>query len=429
MLLAARGNFHISLFTFAIDPYIPTMKILYFHQHFSTPAGSTGTRSYEMARALIERGHDVTMVCGAYQLAKSGLDGGSSSSSVKRGVVDGIDVIEFQLPYSNSDSFLKRTKTFLEYSLKSSLLPFREDFDLLFATSTPLTAGIPGILMKLIKPKKFVFEVRDLWPELPREMGVITNPAVLKAMELLEWSTYRAADGAVALSPGIKEGIERRSENLPVEIIPNGCDLDLFKPTGNKAEIPGVSDDDFVALFTGAHGIANGLDTALDAAVVLKERGESSIKLVFIGDGREKRRLVQRARDQHLDNCIFLEPVPKTELPGYLRRADVGLMLLKNVPAFYYGTSPNKFFDYISSGLLVLNNYPGWVADMIRENECGRVVSPESPKAFADGLQEMKKGVHQTEQGQNARALAERKFSRKDLSNRFVEFLKEVYRS
>lgn len=402
------------------------MKILYFHQHFSTPEGYTGTRSYEMARKLISRGHQVTMVCGSYQLASSGLR--EESSGVRRGTVDGIDVIEFPLPYSNSDSFIRRTSTFLKFSLKSSLLPFKETFDLLFATSTPLTAGIPGILMKLIKPEKFVFEVRDLWPELPREMGVIKNSVVLKGMEFLEWATYRASDGCIALSPGIKEGIERHSNNIPVGMIPNGCDLDLFDPAKNeKIEIPGITDDDYVALFTGAHGIANGLDAAIDAASELKKRGLNTIKLVFIGDGREKPRLVHRARKLQLTNCIFLEPVPKIQLPRYLRRADAGLMLLQNVPAFYYGTSPNKFFDYLSAGLPVLNNYPGWVGDLITRHKCGVVVEPDSPAAFADGLLALKNRADDDQMGRNSRSLAEREFNRDKLANQFVDFLESVY--
>ncbi|MEX0661279.1 MAG: glycosyltransferase family 4 protein [Balneolaceae bacterium] len=405
------------------------MNILYFHQHFSTPAGSTGTRSYEMARALIDRGHKVTMVCGSYQLAKSGLGPGADQAGVKRGVVDGIDVIEFQLPYSNNDSFLKRTYTFLKYSLKSSLLPFKEPFDLLFATSTPLTAGIPGIIMKRFKSKKFVFEVRDLWPELPREMGVITNPAVLKGMDFLEWSSYKSADGCIALSPGIKDGIERRSNQKPIEMIPNGCDLDLFTPNGDKANIPGVNDDDFVALFTGAHGIANGLDAAIDAASELQNRKEENIKMVFIGDGREKERLIRRSEEMGLKNCLFFDPVPKTELPAFLRRANVGLMLLQNIPAFYYGTSPNKFFDYISSGLPVLNNYPGWVAELIAEYQCGMAIEPDSPKTFADALVKMKNRSDVVTMGKNARALAEKKFNRKNLSNQFADFLEKIYRS
>lgn len=405
------------------------MKILYFHQHFSTPEGSTGTRSYEMARKLIDRGHSVTMVCGSYQLANSGLVSGAGENGVKRGGVDGIDVIEYQLPYSNRDSFLKRTSTFLKYSLKSIKLPFSEKYDLLFATSTPLTAGIPGIFMKRFRPKKFVFEVRDLWPELPREMGVITNPLVLKGMEWLEWVSYKSADGCIALSPGIKNGIERRAKGKRVEMIPNGCDLELFNTSTEKAEIPGVKPDDFVALFTGAHGIANGLDAALDAAAELKRRGEEFIKLVFIGDGREKPHLIKRAKQEDLDNCFFLDPVPKTDLPAYLNRADAGLMLLQNVPAFYYGTSPNKFFDYISSGLPVLNNYPGWVADLITEHNCGIAVKPDSPGAFAEGLLALKNHPDRPDLMRNSRKLAEQEFDRKKLSGRFVDFLEDVYRS
>ncbi len=369
------------------------------------------------------------MVCGSYQLAKSGLGLGINQAGVKRGEVDGIDVIEFQLPYSNSDSFLKRSLTFFKYSLKSSLLPFKEPFDLLFATSTPLTAGIPGIIMKRFKSKKFVFEVRDLWPELPREMGVISNPFVLKGMDFLEWSSYKSADGCIALSPGIKEGIERRSNKKSIEMIPNGCDLDLFTPYGDKANIPGVNEDDFVALFTGAHGIANGLDAAIDAASDLKTRGEENIKFVFIGDGRDKERLVQRSKEMGLNNCLFFDPVPKTELPAYLRRADVGLMLLQNIPAFYYGTSPNKFFDYISSGLPVLNNYPGWVADLIKENNCGIAIEPDSPSKFADALVTLKTQSDVAVMGENARSLAEREFNRKNLSNQFADYLEKLNHS
>lgn len=405
------------------------MKILYFHQHFSTPQGSTGTRSYEMARKLIERGHSVTMVCGSYQMASSGLKS-SVQGGIKRGEVDGIDVIEFQLPYSNNDSFLKRTSTFLKYSLKSTRLPFSESYDLLFATSTPLTAGIPGIIMKRFRPKKFVFEVRDLWPELPREMGVITNPFVLKGMDFLEWASYKSADGCIALSPGIQQGILKRAKKKQVEMIPNGCDLDLFKPSsGEQVQIPGVEPNDFVALFTGAHGIANGLDAAIDAAAELKKRGEKSVKMVFIGDGRKKPRLIEKARERQLDNCIFLDPVPKTKLPAYLNRADAGLMLLQNIPAFYYGTSPNKFFDYISSGLPVLNNYPGWVADLITKHHCGIKVKPDDPMEFADGLLALKNNPDLSQMKQNSRKLAEQKFNRDTLSDKFVDFLESIYHS
>ena len=162
------------------------MKVLYFHQHFSTPKGAGGIRSYEMARNLIAYGHSVTMVCGSNILADTGLEG-KPQNGIRRGCVDSIDVIEICLPYSNYDSLTKRSMAFIRFALKSISIAIREDYDVLFATSTPLTASIPGILMRIIKPrKKFIFEVRDLWPKLPKAMGVVSNPVIIGGLWLLE---------------------------------------------------------------------------------------------------------------------------------------------------------------------------------------------------------------------------------------------------
>src|SRR5690625_4178077 len=147
------------------------MRILYFHQHFSTPKGASGIRSYMMARRLVEAGHHVTMVCGSPERADTGLSG-AFQRGLRTGIVDGIEVIELDLQYSNADSFSKRTVTFLRFALRSIGLALTQQYDLVFATSTPLTAGIPGIFARWLRGKPFVFEVRDLWPELPREMGV-----------------------------------------------------------------------------------------------------------------------------------------------------------------------------------------------------------------------------------------------------------------
>ena len=404
------------------------MKILYFHQHFKTPQGTGGIRSYEMAKRLIESGHEVTMVCGSDVRAGKLLPDGPDRK-VRRGRIDGIDVIEFVLPYSNYDSLLKRSQTFLRFSWRSIRLALREDYDLLFATSTPLTAGIPGVVMRFFRRKPFVFEVRDLWPELPREIGLIRNPFVLGAMSLLEWMTYRRANGCVGLSPGIVEGIRKRApQGKPVEMVPNGCDLDLFRPGRREAlDLPGIRPGDFVAMFVGAHGTANGLGAVLDAAGVLRKRGRDDIRLVFIGDGKEKASLVERAGNEGLDNCLFFDPIPKQRLSEILGRANAGLMILADVPAFYYGTSPNKFFDYIAAGLPVLNNYPGWLADLITRNRCGLAVPPGDPAAFANGLCEMADSPEAArDMGKRARALAEAEFGRDDLAERFCDFLESV---
>lgn len=395
------------------------MHILYFHQYFSTPRGVGGTRSYEMARRLVERGHKVTMVCGSCGTGDTGISGRFKHGR-RKGIVDGIRVVEFDLPYSNYDGFLKRSLTFLRFALRSIWIAITEKYDLVFATSTPLTAGIPGIAAHVFRQKPFVFEVRDLWPELPREMGIITNPLVLKAMDILEWLSYHCAKGCIGLSPGIVDGIKRRGiEDKNVVMISNGCDLELFKAKENRRR-----EKEFKAIFMGAHGVANGLDKVLDAAGELKNRGRENIKLLFIGDGKLKPALKKRTVTEHLDNCLFLDPIPKNNIPDLLQRVDAGMMILANVPAFYYGTSPNKFFDYIAAGLPVINNYPGWLAEMITENRCGIVVQPENPAAFADALEYMTDNRDEAaEMGKNARMLAERMFDRRRLADAFIDWL------
>jgi len=400
------------------------MKILYFHQHFSTPKGATGTRSYELARALIERGHQVTMVCGSYTLGNT--DGAATQNGRK--LVDGIEVIEISLAYSNYDSLLRRSWLFMHFALRSIWIALTEKYDLLFATTTPLTAGLPGIVMKCFRRKPFVFEVRDLWPELPKAMGVVTNPLVLGALSLLEWLSYRTADACIGLSPGIVEGIRRRSRpGQPIAMIPNGCDLELFQPQDRASLVlPGIAPTDCVAVFTGAHGQANGLDAVLDAAAELTRRGRRDIKFVFIGDGKLKPVLRARAEREGLAQCRFIDPMPKRQLNSVVASCDVGLMILADVPAFYYGTSPNKFFDYLASGLPVVNNYPGWLAGLVKEHSCGVAVPPRDPSAFADAMEYLADHPEErTTMRRQARRLGETQFSRGQLAGEFVAWLEK----
>ena len=401
------------------------MKILYFHQHFTTPAIGGATRSYEFAQQLIERGHQVTIVCGEFaklNLDKTGIKG------IYRGEIDKIDVIQIKLPYSNSDSIAQRTWLFLKFAFIGIKIALKEDYDLLFATTTPLTAGIPGIFAKFFRKKKFVFEVRDLWPELPKALGM-KNHFLLGGMSILEWLSYHSADACIGLSPGICEGITKRSQKgKKITMIPNGCDLAIFKPGKREnLKLEGIKPTDTVAVFTGAHGIANGLDSILNGAAELKKRKRDDIIFAFIGEGKMKPHLMERAKNEGLDNCRFFDPMPKVELNNVVANADIGIMALANIPAFYYGTSPNKFFDYISSGIPVLNNYPGWLADMILKSNCGIVISPDNANELAKGLIDLADDPKRMKIfGKNARKLAESSFARKDLANKFVDFIEKI---
>lgn len=402
------------------------MKVLYFHQYFSTPNGSSGMRSYEFARALVASGHEVLMVCGRYDGSKTGLEDIPFVNGKRTGLVDGIKVNELFLPYSNKLSFLQRTKIFIEYAIRSIRIALTEEYDIIFATTTPLTAALPGIFARWLRKKRFVFEVRDLWPELPAAMGVIKNPVILGLMRLLEVTAYRSAYELIGLSPGIVDGIARH--NIPrkrISMIPNGCDSELFKPVDGQKKIESINEGDFVAIFSGTMGMANGVDAILDTAFELKKMGKENIKLLMIGSGRCKMNLQQRALDESLQNCVFMDPVPKAKVAELTENCNVGLMVLANVPAFYYGTSPNKFFDYISCGLPVINNYPGWIADMINEYQCGIAIEPENAPDFAKALCTLADDPEKVQNmGRQSVKLAQ-EFLRSDLSRRFCNLLEK----
>jgi glycosyltransferase involved in cell wall biosynthesis len=404
------------------------VRILYFHQHFTTPGGAGGTRSFEFASRLARAGHEVIVVCGSYQGGDTGLSG-DFKQRVRRGRVSGFEVIEYQLPYSNKLSFVARTRAFLRFAKFCSRIALTQKVDVVYATSTPLTVAIPGILARWFRGVPFVFEVRDLWPELPKAMGVIKNPVILSAMSALEWTAYKSAHHCIGLSPGIKQGIVKHGiAEDRVALIPNSADIDTFRPdVASRLDVPGIEPGDTVALFTGTHGPANGLDGVLDVAAVLKGRGRRDIKLVFIGDGKLKKALVGRAEQEGLDNCLFLDPMPKRRLAAVVAGADIGLMILANVPAFYYGTSPNKFFDYLSAGVPVLVNYPGWLADLVNAHECGIAVPPENPIAFAKALERLADDPDlRKRMGKRGRTLAETEYSRDEMGKRVVTVLETV---
>lgn len=405
------------------------MKILYLHQHFSTPKGAVGNRSYHMAQKLIERGHSVTMVCGSYQNGETGLSA-EFRRGIRSGIVSGIEIIECDLSYSNADGFLRRSLTFLRYMQRSIRLAFTQDYDVIFATTTPLTVAVPGILARWLRRKPFVFEVRDLWPELPKAMGVIRNRLVLGMLLALEWCGYKSANKVIGLAPGIVEGVQRFG--IPddrVALVPNGCDLDVFDVDRADARPCGIKDIDLLAVYAGTHGIANGLHNILRVAAELKKRGRGDIALVLVGSGKEKPALVAEAAKANLENVHFLDPMPKHKLASLFKGADIGIQALANVPAFYFGTSPNKFFDYIAAGLPVVTNYPGWIAEMIHSERIGFAVAPDDPSAFADALETAQANrAELLKMGKRSREFAAREFDRSELAERFVDCLESAAR-
>ncbi len=391
---------------------LPRLKILYLHQHFSTPAGSTATRSHAMARALAQRGHRVTMACGRFEGAATGLCGAFHFGR-RQGMAHGIRVVEFDIPYRNAMGQAARTLAFLRFAARATLLARSESWDIIIASSTPLTVALPALL----GGTPFVFEIRDPWPELPRAMGGVAPP-LLWAMERLADAACRRASTVIALSEAMAETARARGARQ-ARSIPNGADLDLFGPHVAPWRPDEARGHEVLAVYAGAHGRANGLDVVLDAALLLRNL---PIRILLVGEGSEKPRLMARAAAHGLLNVSFLPPMPKRELARLMAGAQIGLFLLAPVAAFAELTAPNKLMDFCAAGLAMVGNVPGHAARVIEEGPSGLVVPPDDAMALAAALCDLAMNRSRREaMGLAARQQAVRRWDRRLQSANFCE--------
>ncbi len=424
------------------------MHILYIHQHFATPAGSTGTRSYEFARRWVKAGHKVTLITGHYDVGGLQVAG----ALYRKQNIEGINVIIVGTKYSNKQSYLRRVTSFLSFCLLSIYAGMRtKSVDVIYASSTPLTVGIPAMVIKWVKCVPFVFEVRDQWPEIPIELSIITNSFLIKILLWLEKTVYRNCSSLIALSPGQADGIRavlqsscvvrdayREKENTqyairntqykPITVIPNSCDTDVFMPDidGSAVRQRRGWKDKLVLLHAGAMGKVNGLDFVIDAAERLKDH--SDIIFVLIGDGNQKLSLESKVKKLDLANVEILPSVPKQQLPEILAAADIALVVIANYPIIEHNCA-NKFFDGLSAGKPVLLNYSGWQRRILEGNEAGFGCDLCNLDQFVEKVLYLNSHSRQVEQmGKNARRVAVKNFNRDDLAKQALELISSVIR-
>ena len=400
------------------------MHILYIYQHFATPKGSSGTRSYEFARRWIKAGHKVTLITGYYDIG--GLELGKAL--IQKQTIEGINVVIVGTKYSNKQSYLRRIISFLSFILFGAYAGLRtKGVDVIYATSTPLTVGIPAIILKWLKRVSFVFEIRDQWPEIPIELDIIKNKMLIKLLLWLEKTIYKHASSIVALSPGQAEGVRKvLTENKEIKVIPNSCDREFFHPNidGSVIRKKYGWDGKLVFLHAGAMSKVNGLDFVIDAAISLKANPE--ILFVLLGEGNQRPALQSRIKELGLTNVEILPSVPKQQLPEIYAAVDVGLMIIGNYPILEHN-SANKFFDSLSAGKPVLLNYSGWQRKVLEGNAAGLGCDLCNLDEFVEKVLYLNSHREEILQmGRNARQMAEEKFDRTKLAQQVLELLCDV---
>jgi glycosyltransferase involved in cell wall biosynthesis len=410
-----------------------TMHIMYLHQYFGTPAQAGGIRSYQFARYFVEQGHKVTMVTLPYR--DGPWEGGALLQASR---VDGIDVVEiragqFGRVHSTAVAYPTRILRFFEFAVVSSLVVARLPRpDVVFATSTPLTIGIPGLVASKFHRVPLVFEVRDLWPEAPIQMGALRDPVSVAMAHWLERTIYRNSAHVVALSPGMRDGVV--AAGVPparVSMIPNASDLDLFSPELDGTEyrdLLGVGER-FMVIYFGNMGEANDLTQVVQAARLLQGQGEDGLVFVLHGHGKRRPELEDYCSRHGLSNVIFSDRIPhKRDLAKLVAASDVCLTIYKNVPILYT-CSPNKLFDTFAAGRPAIVNTPGWLKELVEENEVGVYARPDDAAHLAERVVYLRDHPEiVAAYGHNARRLAEQDFDRRKLAAQLLTVLESVAR-
>lgn len=388
------------------------MRIIYLHQYFNTPEMSGSTRSFEVARRLVAAGHHVDMITSFQE------------PTMRKGwfttEVSGMRVHWLPVTYSNRLHYLARMSAFIKFAIRAASRSRNVEGDVVFATSTPLTIAIPAVYAARRHRIPMVFEVRDLWPEIPIAIGAFKNPILRFAARALERFSYVNSTAVVALSPGIAEGVRRTGyPGDKIAIVPNASDLELFRRNSSQGCAfrgwMGVGEGKILVGYLGTLGRINGVSYLVRVASALQ--GDPRFVFLTVGDGQERELVAALARSEGVldKNFMMLTKIAKDQVPALLSAVDIATSLFLPIPQME-SNSANKFFDALAAGCCVAINYGGWHAQLLKEADAG-VRLASDPRQAAAALQllagepERMRGY-----GLNARKLAEEKFSRDELA-------------
>lgn len=408
------------------------MKILYLHQYFISPSGAGGTRSYELARRLVRRGHEVTLVTSnAFMPEYANLQERHETT------LEGFKLVVLPVAYTQSMSYARRTRSFFAFAAAAARECLRHEADVVFATSTPLTVALPGLFARMKTGAPLVFEVRDLWPELPIAMGAIKNPLAKAAARTLEWVAYHGSEQVVALSPGMARGVEARGiPSHRVTVIPNGCDVDVGDipqdelAAYRRSLLPEVRPDQPLVVYGGSMGVAHDPGWLVDVAVQM-HRIDPDVRFALVGKGAIAEDVRARAQAVGvLGKSLFMPgPIPKRDVPKLLRSAQMAVSTMAPLPELE-DNSANKFFDALANGVPVALNYGGWQADLVREYGAGIIVRQARPAESAQRLATaLRDDVALSEMRDGAAALAKEHFDRETLTSTLEGVLTQAVRT
>jgi len=407
------------------------MRILYLSQYFPPEAGATQTRAYEMASNWSRMGHSVTMLTEFPNHPSGVIPPQYNGRLFERELWQGMEIMRVWVKASPIKNFRNRMLFYLSYMVNaiiSGLLLAKGKYDFIYATSPPLFVGAAALVISYLRRIPLVFEIRDLWPESAIALGELTNPGAIAMSAWLEERCYQRAVQLVVVTQGIRTKlITRGISPEKMIIIPNGANTDMFRFLISERQHLRQElnlEQKFVAIYAGIHGLAQGLETILEAARLLQSSSE--IHFLMIGDGPKKEELLSKAGQYNLSNLTLLPEKARELMPSYLSAADIALIPLRKMEIFK-GALPSKIFDAWACERPVLISIAGEAREVVESVHGGIFISPESPEEMANALLELKNRLDELNtMGKNGREYTVQTHSRKALAEKLITHLEKV---
>ena len=404
------------------------LRILFLTHYFPPEVNVPASRTFEHCRAWARAGAEVTVVTCAPNHPAGKIYPGHKNRLWHEATIQGVRVIRLWTYLAPNERVFRRTLNYLSYMLSGCIAaPFLPTADVVVSTSPQLFCGLAGYLVSRIKRAPWVLEIRDLWPEAIRAVGAIRNPLVIRALERIEGWAYRKADRLITVTHAFQRYIEPRCAHPgTVAIITNGVNLDLFSLPRRDPALErelGLAGK-FVVGYFGTLGMAHRLETALEAARLLRD--EPGIAFLIVGDGAERARL-ERLRAAHgLDNVVMLGQQPQARMPEFLGLCDVALAHMRKSSVFTR-TIPAKMFEAMAMERPLILGLEGESREIAEAAGCGFPIEPENPAALAEAVRRLAADPALTkEMGRRGRQVVVERYDRSKLAGEFLTILEQV---
>jgi hypothetical protein len=357
---------------------VVAVHVLFLTDNFPPEVNAPASRTFEHCREWVKHGHKVTVITCAPNFPKGKVFDGYRNRLWQRETIEGIEVVRVWSYVTANEGFLRRVLDYQSYMVSATIASlFIRKVDVIVGTSPQFFTACAAYVAGLVKSRPYIFELRDLWPETIKAVGAMKSSFAIDMLEKLELFLYRRAAKVISVTKSFKANLIRRGiDGSKIEVVTNGVDISQFKPRPKDAALTAQLglEGKFVAGYIGTHGLCHGLETLVEAAERLRGTG---IVFLFLGDGARKQHVRDMAAEKKLDNVVFIDSVPKAEVPRYWSILDVSVIHLQKAELFTT-VIPSKLFESMGMGLPVLHGVEGESAEIVQEEGAGIPFEPEN---------------------------------------------------